>query len=437
MALFIIAVAAIWTAVPVRVFAEEKASAPTAAAAAGSDGAGRIALAGALALVLRDNPGLAAFSWDIRAAEARKIQAGLRPNPELSLQAQSVVLSQLIELGGKRAKRMQLAVRDKEVSTWDYEMARADVLKNTAQAFVAVVAAQERVALHDELLQLAQNVVDTVSARVDAGRVSPLEAIKAKTALSTARVQVNASRSVLEAARTTLAALWGDKEARFERAEGSLEDDIRPVPSLDKVKERVVKNPDLSRWTAEVEKRRSAIALEKAKAKPDIAVNAGMLGSDGISLSGRESNRWQNSLILGVSISLPLFNRNQGAILEAEHLAAKAERQQQNADLDVNVRIKTVYESISTAYATLSSLKDDILPAATSTFGAINQAYTQGKFGYLDVLDAQRTLFEARQQYLDALASYHENIAEIERTIGESLWNTDLAKPLSNEEKWR
>ncbi|HOS02668.1 MAG TPA: TolC family protein [Candidatus Hydrogenedentes bacterium] len=457
----------------------------------------RITLADALALALKNNPHLAAFSWDIRAAEAREIQARLRPNPELLVEIEdvrlgtgagartrhgavgfsssgwtyqserssengarsgfseaqfTVSLSQLIELGGKRSKRMQAAARDRDVSAWDYEVARADVLKDATQAFVEVIAAQERVTLDDELVQLAERVLDAVSARVNAGRVSPLEATRAKTALSAAQIQANASQRNLEAARVTLAALWGDTVARFDRAEGSLEDNVRPIPVLDEIRERIATNPDLSRWRAEVEKRKSAIVLEKAKAIPDVIVSAGFrtrgmpdresrsygFGSDGLTYSQGKSDSdsaRDNSVVLGVSVPLPLFHRNQGSILEAEHLLSKAGEQRRATDVDVNARLRKAYEGASAAYATLSSLKDDILPAATSTFAAINEAYTQGKFGYLDVLDAQRTLFEARQQCLDALASYHENIAEIERTIGESLWNADLGAPRPEEEK--
>jgi cobalt-zinc-cadmium efflux system outer membrane protein len=138
---------------------------------------------------------------------------------------------------------------------------------------------------------------------------------------------------------------------------------------------------------------------------------------------------------VGFSVPLPLFNRNEGSIREAEHLVAKAGEEKRATDVKVNAIMTESYQNLSVALATITSLKEDILPAATQTFASINTAYLQGKFGYLDVLDAQRTLFEARQQYLDALASYHENVAEIERVIGESLWNTDTPKPRLQEEK--
>ena len=457
---------------------------------------GILTMADAIASTLQNSPELAAFSWDLRAAEARQLQARLRPNPELQIEIEdirlgtgpgtrtkttalglssngpsaqiehdaetgarsglseaqyTVSLSQLIELGGKRAKRIQLAERDRDVSNWDYEVARADVLKNTAQAFIAVLAAQKRVTLDDELVQIAEQVSDTVSARVNAGRVSPLEATKAQTALSTAKVQANASRQNLESVRATLAASWGDKEARFERVAGNLEE-IHALPALDELRTRIKQNPDLSLWQAEIAKRQSAIVVEKSKAIPDITVGAGFrtvkmperdsysmgLGSDGISGSRSSSNSdkdWDNSVVLGVSVPLPLFDRNQGSIQEAEHLASKASEEKRATTVQIQAQLTRGYQALCTAHTTLSSLKENILPAATQTFDAINNAYKQGKFGYLDVLDAQRTLFEARRQYLDGLAAYHESVAEIERIIGESLWKKENANPVAQEVK--
>jgi len=475
-------------------FSAEKA-APAAEKHAESP-VGEISLAQVVALALEWNPELAVFSWDIRAAEARQIQARLRPNPELSLEIEDIrlgnapgvrtnertigwssngltsqvqrakesragsglsesqitlSLSQLIELGGKRAKRIHLAALDRNVSTWDYEVVRAEVLKNVSQAFASVLAAQERVALDDELVTLAEQVANTIAARVSAGRVSPLEETRARTALETARVQANASKRTLAAARSALAALWGDKEARFDRVVGEFEV-VQPFPPLDKLQGLIEKSPDLSRWMAEIEKRQAAIAVEKSRAVPDVTVSAGFrtqgypdssvrgysYGSDGVSAfkGANDSDRnWDNRLVIGASIPLPLFNRNKGSVLEAKHLAAKAEAERHNSDVQAHAGLSRAYEELSTAYDTLLSLKDKILPAATQTFEQVNEAYRQGKLGYLDVLDAQRTLFQARQQYLDALAAYHQSVAEIERITGMPLINNEIAKSPKQEEK--
>lgn len=452
---------------------------------------GIISLADALSLALERNPGLAAFSWDIRAAEARQIQAQLRPNPELTVEIEdfrlgsgpgiktsswaagglsiqreresesgarsgfaeaqlTISLSQIIELGGKRAKRMALAERDRDVAAWDYEIARADLFKEVAQTFVEVLVAQQRVALDEELVQLAQQVYQTVSARVDAGRVSPVEAMKAEAALSAARMQADLSRRGLDSLRARLAALWGDKEAHFECAEGDL-DTVRDIPSMDELVKRTAKNPDLARWRMELEKRRTAISVEKANAVPDLTVSAGFrtsgttdsdvkgfgYGSDGLSYSrtsSRSNGNWDNSAVLEFSMPLPLFNRNQGSIKEAAHLMKKTEEEARATDVQIHATLSEFYYSLAAAFAAITSLTENILPKTTQTFESINQAYNEGKFGYLDVLDAQRTLFDARQQYLDALSVYHKSVAEIERVIGEPLWDMDTM-PCIEEEK--
>lgn len=451
---------------------------------------GVLRLPDVIALVLEHNPELATYPFDIRAAEARQLQARQRPNPELSLEIEdirlsgaasqhrvstvtglgrgaigssfitewskdsetssgglfseaevTVSLSQVIELGGKRAKRMAAAARERDSASWDYEIARANVLETTAKTFIECVAAQERVTLDQELVTLAEQVLRTVSARVEAGRVSPLEVKKAETALASARLQAGNSARDLVAARTALAALWGEPAARFDRLEGWLEP-VKDIPPLESLQERMKKNPDLARWGAESEKRNAVVALERAKAIPDVSVSAGYrarhnagakgsewaLGSEGIRRSRyslESEDRWDSLLVLGVAIPLPIFNRNQGGIKEAEHLAAKATAERHAVHARTIAALAQTYQDLSNAQAAIQTLKSSVLPSALETFNALNEAYTQGKFGFLDVLDAQRTLFDARERHLSALSAYHQNVAMVERLLGETLWPDD------------
>jgi len=443
-----------------------------------------LALSDALALALKGNPDLAAYSWDIRAAEARQIQAGLRPNPELSIEVENVrigsaphirtsawsitstgaevvrstetsasdeeitiALSQVIELGGKRARRLELAARDRDTVAWDYEIARVNVLRDVVQAYVKVLAAQDRVALDDELAQLSERVLDAVTARVEAGRVSPLEQNKAQTALASARVQAERSKNALAAARTRLASLWGDTEASFQGLSGSF-DTVCTLPDWQSLTNASEQVPDLKRWQAELEKRGAAIRLEKANRIPDVTVSAGLrktrvadsdadefgFGSDGFSYSksrSRADDDYDNSVVVGVSVPLPLFNRNQGAIKEAEHLAAKAAEQRRAAAVGLNASLRQAYEDAAGAYTAILALRDGMLPVATQTFESFNEAYAQGKFGSLDVLDAQRTLFELRREYLNALTDYHVAVADLERLTGAAICSVEPT--ISNE----
>ena len=104
--------------------------------------------------------------------------------------------------------------------------------------------------------------------------------------------------------------------------------------------------------------------------------------------------------------TIPLLTDADGGVMELYRLAFDA---------------PAAYQALSTAFVEATLLRDEMMPGAQSAFDAINEGYRQGKFGYLEVLDAQRTLFEARGQYLEALAAYHTAVAEVERLIGEAL----------------
>jgi len=124
---------------------------------------------------------------------------------------------------------------------------------------------------------------------------------------------------------------------------------------------------------------------------------------------------------MGVSVPVPVFNRNQGRVLEARYRLAKAGEERRAAEAQVRAALAEAYGALARAFVEATRLHNEVLPGAQRVFDAVSEGYRQGKFGLLDVLDAQRTLFEARGRYLEALAAYHKAVADIERLIGEPL----------------
>jgi outer membrane protein, heavy metal efflux system len=252
--------------------------------------AGDIALSEALALALTRNPELAAFSREIRAREAAMLQVRLLPNPEVGVTAANlgnavlkdfdgpqttVSLSQLILLGGKRARGIEVAGLDRGLAAWDYETKRMDVLTRVAQAFVEVLRAQEGVALANDLMALAERVVKAVSARVRAGKVSPVEETRAQVTLASVKIEQARAVRELEAARKRLGATWGSTTPRFKTVQGKL-DQVLPIPTLEKLIQRLTQNPDLARWATELAQRQATIDLERSRAIPDLTVSLGV-----------------------------------------------------------------------------------------------------------------------------------------------------------------
>ena len=388
---------------------------------------GGITLRQALALVLMHNPDLKAFSWDVRVGEAKTLQAGVRPNPELEAEIEefggsgdfsgfgaietAVQLSYLIELGGKRGKRRKVAALETELAGWDYETARLDVLTQMTQTFIDVLAAQEAVALNEELVRLAEQVFNTVKAQVEAGKVSPVEQTRTQVELANSRIALEQAKRGLQAARQALAFTWGSTSPAFESVEGQF-DTVKPIPTAEQLVNRISQNPDIARWTVEMAQRRAAIKLEKSGRIPDLSIGGGMKHLNEIG---------DVAFIFGLSFPLPLFDRNQGAIREAEYNLAKVFEERKSAEVTVRTAFATAYGVLSAATTTVTALKDEVLPGAQSAFDAVTFGYRIGKFDFLEMLDAQRTLFEVRGSYIDALAEYHKAVADVERLIGEPL----------------
>ncbi|HEY5867916.1 MAG TPA: TolC family protein [Candidatus Tectomicrobia bacterium] len=388
---------------------------------------GVLTLPQAQALTLLQHPRLAAFGWEVRAGEARTLQASLPPNPEVEIEVEdfagsgelrgfrgteiTIHLSQLIELAGKRQKRTRVAALERDLATWDYEATRIDILTQVTQAFVEVLSAQERLRLALELVRLAQDVLRTAAERVRAGKVSPVEETRAQVALSTSRIAAERTQRELEAARQRLAVFWSARTPAFDSAAGTLEP-IAAIPSAARLAERIVQNPDIARWVTEMAQRQAALDLAGAQGVPDPTIGGGFRHI-------RETG--DNAMVMAFSIPLPVFNRNQGGVLEARYRLAKAGEERRAAEVQVRTALAEAYGALASAFVEATRLQNEVLPGAQQAFDAVSEGYRQGKFGFLDVLDAQRTLFESRGRYLETLAAYHRAVAEVERVIGEPL----------------
>jgi cobalt-zinc-cadmium efflux system outer membrane protein len=388
---------------------------------------GVITLREALALALMHNPELKAFSWDIRAAEARQLQARLWPNPKLAVEVEemggagersgfdgaetTIQIAQPIELARKRARRMTAAALEEELAEWDYKAKRLDLTRLVTEAFVDVLAAQERLALSRELVHIAEQAHNAVTQRVDAGRDSPIEQTKSAVALSTIRINLEQARLALESARKGLAAAWGSRNPVFSEAAGEF-DKIMPVPSTGQLSRLASQNPDVARWAVEKERRIAALKLEKARAIPDVTVGGGLQ---------RFSETDDSAVVFRLSIPLPVSDRNQGRIREATYMLAKTEDSRKAAEMKAFAALEEAVQRLAGAYAEATALKNKVLPGARSSFDAVSEGYRDGKFDYLLVLDAQRTLFETRGRYIESLTAHHKAKADAERLIGQSI----------------
>jgi cobalt-zinc-cadmium efflux system outer membrane protein len=390
----------------------------------GSRPEGALTARAALAAALLGSPDLAVFAAEMRAREARILQAGLLPNPELRLDVEDIAgsgrrsgfdssqttlrLSQLIELGGKRPRRVDVAAADRDLAGLEYETRRRQVVNEVSRAFVAVLAAQAEVGFATELETIAAESVAAFEKQVAAGAAPAVEVARAQVFAGRARVERLRTERELAVARTMLAATWGESVASFSSAAGDLSEEAH-LPGRETLLEQLQDNPELRRWTAEVHAREAALALAEAGAIPSIAVGAG----------GRSfGDNGDHAMVIELTVPMPVFQRNQGMIAEAQERVAKARAERHAVEVALRAALLSSWERFQAATERVRILHGHVVPEAEASLAGAREAYRRGLYRSLDVLDAQRTLFEVRLDQVRAQAARNVAVADIERLAG-------------------
>jgi cobalt-zinc-cadmium efflux system outer membrane protein len=379
----------------------------------------------AVSLALERSPSIEAMTARVGLTAARSRQAGLRPNPELRVEmedfagsgafagtdeAQTTIgVGQVLELGGKRRARLDVAEAAESVVSIDQRRVRRDLIAATSRAFYEVLRAQSERALADETVRIDEQIVSVVAGRVRAGSSSRVELTKAEVALARARMSRSQSERSLLSARRRLAATWGDSDAHFEEAMSSAES-VAPPPTLASLLAGIEKTLELERSAAEIRRREAGVAVEERQRIPDVEVGLGYRR-----LAGPDDD----AMVADLRLPLPIFDRNQGSVLEAKQRVAGAEAERRALVVDLAASLRESHDSLSMAHEEIRALDDAILPAATTAFDAIREGYREGRFSYLDLLDAERTLNDARKRRIDATTAYQVSLVEIDRLVGE------------------
>ena len=378
-----------------------------------------LSLTKAIELALEGSPEVAAATRQWEATEGQVLQGRARPNPELAYsledarsrtRMQSWQLNLPVELGGKRAARTKAAEKSREQAQAQLNELKAALRANVAAAYFDVLTAQERLVLAKDSVALAKSSTDTVAKRVAAGKVSPVEESKARVAEAGIRVELAQAASEQRNALSRLFALLGKIEAPFTVLEGKAEN-LPPVPKLADLQSLISSSPAVVLARIEVDRRKALTDLEQSKRVPDITVSAGIQ---------RSNETQRNILLFGVSVPLPVFDRNQGNLLEALKLEDKARDELQGATVRLHSEVAQAQERLSTIAAEVQLLRQDVLPGAKSAYDAATIGFENGKFNFLEVLDAQRTYFTAKSQYLKALGEAHRAAADVDRLLGGS-----------------
>ena len=386
-----------------------------------------LTLAQALALAEHQNPALLAQAQSIESSRAGEVTAGLRPNPSLQNDTTSATIGiyQELELGGKRRGRLESARLATAISRTDFADARRKLALNVRQAFVAALLARADAELARENLSSFQKVIDLNRIRLDKGALSGADFLKIELQMLQFETDLEDATLALQTGKAALRGLLGDGNLP---QEFDVEGELGTVPfehDLSELQRIALANrPDLKSAETAREKAGADIRLAGANGYPDPTIGVSLLhtgnevGGPGWFQPFYPKTATSNAMGMGVSIPIPLFNRNQGEI-------ARTRSEQRRADFLAQAIRNQVLQDVETAYASFQSSRarvrlyeETYLPRVSESRDIAEFSFQKGATSVLEFLDTERTYRGTQLAYRRELAAYLTNLAQLEAAVG-------------------
>jgi cobalt-zinc-cadmium efflux system outer membrane protein len=380
----------------------------------------------AIDAALAGNPELQAFAFEFRAQDARIAQARLRPATELNLDVENILgsgevrgaesaeltlgLSQVIELGDKRDARVGSASAARDLLRIDRQARQLDVLAEVTRRFITVVTRQEQLALADKAMKLAEQTVAGAKTRVSAAKSPHAELDRADIGLDRARLDAKRAMMRLDISRKQLAAMWGESQPVIDgQPMRRVAADLYALPEAGDfaaLVARLERNPDFLRFASEARVRDAELRLAATLRRPDLTIGAGIRRLQ----AGKDE-------ALVASFSMPLFsgNRARSHVAEAQANRDLVDAGRRIAEIKARTTLYELHRELRTALEEATSLRDDVIPRAAEALRETQYAYERGRYGYVELIDAQREFLALQTALIDASSNAQALRVEIER----------------------
>jgi len=352
------------------------------------------------------------------AAEGRAKQAGLFPNPEAIVGANQLPLrsnaanekefvagmGQTIPLGGRLGKARQAELLDRELRARGLEVKRRDIRKRVHSAFATALFQEKAWQAQTGIQQNAAKAVAATQARVEAGDALREDLARVEMELARAKVELQRAESLRQQSRVALASAIGDATLSVKSLAGTL-DATFEIPTLETLAANLSDQPEVAQAEADVRVRNARVELAKAERIPDVKV--------ALLYHRLEASR-ENTLDVGFSIPLPIFNRNQGWLREARAEVAAAEARSRMTQNELLARLREFHLKLTAALANSRTMKAEILAKADIVLKAAEVRYAAGDISLTDILPVRRGWAEAQLSYLESLRDVMQAWAEIQ-----------------------
>jgi cobalt-zinc-cadmium efflux system outer membrane protein len=369
-------------------------------------------------MALTGNPSICRAYALVGAARGNWLQAGLKPNPSVGYEGQQlgsgglaeqhgVLFSQEIPTGGKL--RLNRAVAQGEIVVAEQELAaqRQRVVTDVRIAFYHVLVAQRQIDLAEELIHVSGEGSQSVDALFRAREVGRVDVLQAQLENEQAQILLQDAHNRYDAAWRNLAAVLGNPAMPPHSVVGDPSGPPKGIEFEETLARILATSPEISAAVAELERARRAIDRARVQPIPNVSFQ-GLVNWQDNGIGGKADGG------VALSVPLPLFDRNQGAIFRAEREAAAARYAVSQVELDLMSRLTPVYERYANAHNQVSRYRETVLPAAEESLTLTQKMYQAGEANYLGLLTAQRTFAQTNRNYLDAVLQLRTAEAEIE-----------------------
>jgi cobalt-zinc-cadmium efflux system outer membrane protein len=378
--------------------------------------AGPITLDEAIAKAIEAAPSIRANEAAVAAAQAGRVQAGVRPNPTVTVEGENLVgsgpynvfgqaeitgtYSQTIERGGKRDARVAYAERDIGVAEASSRVARLELVSAVQRAFLDVVIAGYVVEIAETRLGVEVEMQREALRRVRGYKDPLFVETSASARVTQARLNLTEAQARREGARAALAAFWNGRAEDVE-TEGEV---LSGIPAA---RQLAVADAELAQ--AEAARASAAVAVEQTRTTQDYTLSGGarfLRGTNDV------------ALVAGVTIPLGRFDRNQGNIAKAQaeklriELTAEAER------LDRLRRLASLGAEADAARTRADAIVLEVYPQTTKALRQVREGYARGGFTFRDMQGAADAIIQAQAEWLDAVIRYRDLQTEIDRLTG-------------------
>lgn len=381
----------------------------------------------AVSRTLMQSPLLQAFPYQQRALEAEAVQAGLKPNPTLEASVENILgtgerralqgaelnlgLSQKIEMGDKRARRVDVVDERSTRQQRKYEEQRLDVVAATLRDYYRALQSQALQQWNKKRLQRLETALSIIKKRAQAGAVGQADVARMQLRLRRAQTRQQQLQDGTRLAYRKLAANWAAASPDFDGLAGSLSA-LPAVPTEARLEQAIRWTPAYLSEQAHSRLQEAQITLAQANAEPDITVGAGIRRFEGAN---------DNALVFNFSMPLQWHDRNQGNIERAHVQHQESLNRQRLSEMQIRQSLFEIRLALQNNIREAEMLENDLMPTAAGLLAETQRGYQHGQYGVLQWMDAQDALFDVQRELIQAQLAAMLQMLELERLTGQPM----------------